>query len=125
MANQPDREALRNSLLKARELKRVPVTIAGQKLELVQMTLRDLVDSSDTDDVEGVEVDTATQIARQIVRSACIPGTTTRVFNVEDAELIAQWPYNEELTDVQQAIAGLMGVGDAAETLKGNPTDEQ
>ncbi len=115
------REQMRDKLLgHAPKPERISLKLFGTDLDLVQSTLGSILDIQDMP--TGKE-----RAAFMIIQYACMPGTSERVFEEADQEVILNWPFGEDLTEVQEAIAELTGIdiSDATEDLRKDPLKEQ
>lgn len=115
------RDSLRASLLgNAPKPLRKELMLFGKTIELQQPTLGAILDSQAVEDMKMRAVD-------MIIQFAYVPGTNERIFEPADYDTIVDWPFGEELVDVQMAIAELTGVDieDAEEVLQQDPLEEQ
>ena len=114
------RDELRAGLIgKKHEVKSELVMLFGMEIELRQPTLRGILDVRSEDNVE-------TRTTDVFINYAYVPGTNDRVFEDTDRDAILNWPFTEELTDIQMIIARLTGVdlGPAEEDLKTDPLED-
>ena len=88
------------------------IEVFGVELELRQPTLAAIMQTRD-------ETDTAQRAVGMIIEYAFVPGTDEHVFEDTDAEFILRWPFGEDLTKINAAIAELTGIdiGAAEEAL--------
>ena len=115
------RQELRNKLLgHAPKPMRKELTLFGQIIELQQPTLRAILAAQDIVDTKERSID-------MIIGYSYVPGTDEHIFEAGDKEMILNWPFNNELIDIQLAIAELTGVdvGKAEEILTKDPLDVQ
>jgi len=115
------RQQIRDQLLgHAPKPKRTPITLFGIKIELQQPTLRAILD------VQEVE-DTKERSTGMIIDYAYVPGSNEKIFEPADREVILNWPFNNELVELQVAIAKLTGIDieEAEKVLKAAPLGEQ
>lgn len=98
------RDELRSAIFssKSKERKRVPAKIGGMDIELVEPTVSDLLEKSNTED-------NASALIQSIIKLAHVPGTNERVFEEGDAAALKTLPYNEELQHLVNQITVLMG----------------
>ena len=96
------------------------VSLFGVEIELRQPTLATILDSRD----EGDEKKRITEV---FIKYSYVPGTDELIFEDTDSEIILNWPFGEDLIEVQKTIAELTGVdlGEIEEELKENPLDGQ
>jgi len=115
------RQQIRDKLLgHAPKPNRVKLTLFGTDIELMQPTLRAILDVQEV-------ADTKERSTGMIIDYACVPGTDERIFEPADKEMILGWPFTDEIVDMQMAIAKLTGVDieEAEKILRGSPLDEQ
>ncbi len=115
------REQMRDRLLgHAPKPERISLKLFGTDLDLVQSTLGSILDMQDMPTGKD-------RAAYMIIHYACVPGTSDRVFEDADQEMILKWPFGEDLNKVQEAIAELTGINieDAMEDLRKDPLKEQ
>lgn len=95
------------------------VSLFGTEIELRQPSLGAILDSRDTDDEK-------TRTADVFIRYAYVPGSNERIFENGDRAVILDWPFNDDLIEVQRVIAQLTGVDISAaeEELKADPLEE-
>lgn len=95
------------------------VPLFGMSIELHQPTLRSILDN------QGIE-DTKQRGTKMIIEYSYIPGTNERIFDDADREMILNWPFTNELIDLQMSIAELTGVDttDAEKDLLADPLSE-
>jgi len=118
--NPMTRDQIRAALIgKKHAPKREAVTLFGVAVELQQPTLASILDARD-------DADEKTRTADVFIRYAYVPGTDERVFEDGDRDVILNWPFNEELIQVQRVIAKLTGVdiATAEEGLMGDPLED-
>ncbi len=117
----PSRDELRTQLLgnMKDKVKTKRLTIFGTDIELRQPTLGAIMEAQALEDPKK-------QAALMIIRYACIPATTTLIFEEGDEESILEWPYGDDLRKLQGAIVELSGVNIDLATgeLRENPLDE-
>ena len=98
------RSELRDRLLgHAPKPRRTPITLFGQEIELQQPTLRAILEAQNIDDMK-------LRSTGMIIEYAYVPGTNERIFEPADREMILNWPFNNELVELQMAIAELTGI---------------
>jgi len=95
------------------------VTLFGTEIELRQPTLGTILDARAEDDEK-------TRTANVFIDYAYVPGTDERVFEDTDRDTILNWPFNEDLVEVQVVIAKLTGVdlADIMEEIEGDPLED-
>ena len=114
------RKALRDKLIGNKHIPaREVVTLFGCEIELRQPTLASILQSREEDDEQR-------RITDVFINYAYVPGTDEHVFEDGDRDVILNWPFTEELVQVQLVIAKLTGVdlGNAEEAIKEDPLDE-
>jgi len=114
------RDEIRAQLIGTRhEAKRERVTLFGVEVDLRQPTLASILDAREEDDER-------TRTTDVFLNYAFVPGTDERVFEEGDRDAILNWPFTEELMEVQIVIARLTGIdlADAEEVLNTDPLDE-
>ncbi len=110
----PTRQELRDALIGSTPKGKTKVIeVFGVEIELRQPTLAAIMKARETGD-------TAQRAAEMIIEFAYVPGTSTHVFEDTDRDRILLWPFGEDLTRLNAAIAELSGVNidDAEEDLK-------
>lgn len=115
------RKQMRDQLLgHAPKPVRKALILWGIEVDFVQPTLEAILKGQAELSVKDRSID-------MIIGYACVPGTDERVFEEADKELIMTWPFNEDVMNMQIAIADLTGVniGAAEEDLKTDPLDKQ
>lgn len=108
------RDQLRAALIgKKHKPQRAKVTLFGVELEFQQPTLRSIISARD-------EEDELVRTADVFIQYAYVPDTDERVFEEGDRDVILNWPFTDELIEVQLLIAKLTGIdiSDAEEELK-------
>lgn len=95
------------------------VTLFGHEVELRQPTLASILKSREEDDERKRTTDV-------FLNYAYVPGTDELLFEEGDRETILNWPFTDELLEVQLVIAKLTGIdlSDAEEGIKADPLDE-
>lgn len=114
------RDQLRAELIgKKHKPERQTVVLFGQEVELQQPTLASILEAREN-------ADEKTRVADVFIKYAYVPGSEERVFEEGDRDVILNWPFGEELIEVQRVIAKLTGVdiADAEEGLIGDPLGE-
>ena len=94
------------------------VTLFGVEIELRQPTLATILEARGEDDEK-------TRTTDVFINYSYVPGTDEKVFEDTDRETILNWPFNEDLIEVQVVIAKLTGVdlADIEEEIEGDPLD--
>ena len=116
----PTRDEIRKAIIGDRhEPKKELVMLFGMEIELRQPTLASILASREEDDEQR-------RITDVFINYAYVPGTDEHVFEDGDRDVILNWPFTEELVEVQLVIAKLTGVdlGDAEEAIKSDPLEE-
>ena len=83
------------------------VDVFGCTIELRQPTLAAIMKTREV-------ADTAQRAVDMIIEYAYVPGTDEHVFEDTDSEFILRWPFGEDLTKINAAIAELTGIDIAA-----------
>lgn len=115
------RDDLRAGLLGKAPAPRTKIMpLFGMEIELRQPTLSAILDAQDI-------VDTKIRTANMIIEYAYVPGTGEQIFDMADQDVILNWPFGEELVNIQVAIAELSGVDitGAEDELADNPLDKR
>lgn len=110
----PTRQELRDALIGSTPKgKSKVIEVFGVEIELKQPNLAAIMKARETGD-------TAQRAAEMIIEFAFVPGTNTHVFEDTDRDRILLWPFGEDLTRLNSAIAELTGVNvvEAEEDLK-------
>ncbi len=110
----PTRQELRDALIGSTPKgKSKLVEVFGVEIELKQPNLAAIMRARETGD-------TAQRAAEMIIEFAFVPGTNTHVFEDTDRDRILLWPFGEDLSRLNGAIAELTGVNieGAEEDLK-------
>ncbi len=112
----PTRDEIRAALLGPKLAKSVDITIFDIPIELRQPSFASIMRARD-------ESDTPKRAADMIVNYAYVPGTDEKVFTEEDIDKILEWPFGDDLTRLNTAIAELTGidVSGEEELLKEDP----
>ena len=114
------RDQLRANLIGLKHKpKREIVTLFGCKVELRQPTLAAILNAREEESEQKRTTDV-------FLNYAFVPGTDEKVFEEGDRDVILNWPFTEELVEVQMVIARLTGIdlGIAEEELKADPLEE-
>jgi hypothetical protein len=117
---QATRNELRAALVgKKHKPKSEVVSLFGTEVELRQPTLAAILRSREEDDERKRTTDV-------FLNYAYVPGTDELIFEEGDRDVILNWPFTEELFQVQMVIAKLTGVdiSGAMEELKADPLPE-
>ena len=96
------------------------MTLFDTPIELQQPTLRAILDA------QGV-TDAKERAVSMIIEYAYVPGTDELIFEAADQEMILGWPFNDDLLNIQLAVAELTGIDiEAVEAeLAEDPLDGQ
>jgi len=112
MANKTARDVLRSKLLGGGHgPKKELITLFGEEIELHQPTLGAILSAQSFNDIKA-------QSINMIIEYAYVPGTDERVFEAGDADVIANWPFGDDLVKLQTTIAKLTGVDTSKEEEK-------
>jgi len=114
------RDQLRAALIgKKHTVKSELVNLFGVEVELRQPTLSGILDVRAEDDVEKRTTDV-------FINYAYVPGTDEKIFEDTDRAAILNWPFTEDLIEIQMIIARLTGVDISAaeEDLKLDPLED-
>jgi len=115
------RQQMRDALLGQRHKPKTKrITLFGIDVELQQASLGSILDVKITDDSKVSAIN-------MIIKYACVPGTSERVFEAADRDMIEAWPFGDDVMALQDAIAELTGVDieGAEQELKSSPLEEQ
>jgi hypothetical protein len=95
------------------------VQLFGVEIELRQPTLSSILKSREEDDERKRTTDV-------FLNYAYVPGTDELIFEEGDRDTILNWPFSEELFQIQMIIAKLTGVdiGTAMEDIQTDPLPE-
>ena len=116
-----DRQAIRDQLLgHAPKPKTKIMTLFGVDIELRQPTLGGILESQELESGKA-------RATSMIIGYAYVPGTHELIFEDADNDMILNWPFDDDLTQIQLAIAELTGVdiAEAEEVLRGNPLSKR
>ena len=111
------RDQLRAALIgKKHKGKTEVVTLFGCEVELRQPTLATILEAREEDDEKIRTTDV-------FINYAYVPGTDERIFEDTDRQRILEWPFSEDLIEVQVTIARLTGVdlANAEVEIKSDP----
>ena len=114
------RDQVRAQLIgKKHKPKSTLITLFGVEVELRQPTLAAILNAREEESEQKRTTDV-------FLNYAFVPGTDEKVFEEGDRDTILNWPFTEELVEVQIAIARLTGIdlGVAEEELKADPLEE-
>lgn len=111
------RDQLRAALIGKKHAGRTEiVTLFGCEVELRQPTLKTILEAREEDDEKKRTTDV-------FINYAYVPGTDERIFEDTDRQRILEWPFSDDLIEVQMTIARLTGVdlATAEAEIKGDP----
>ena len=115
------RDEIRTRLLSGykSEIKSERLTVFGTEIELRQPTLGSILQAQDDQDPRRRSV-------LLLIQYACVPDTDERIFEEGDAETLLNWPFGEDLINLQTAISRLSGldVAEAREELETVPLED-
>jgi hypothetical protein len=97
------RDDIRSKIFSPKKLKSKVVNFFGTEIEIRQSRLSDIVSAAAKEDREGAVID-------QLIDSAYIPGTDTKVFDDADRDSLLQLPFGNDFMAVNQAILELTQV---------------
>ena len=111
------RDKLRASLLSSKTVTSIPVVFFGEKIELRQPRLEDVLAVQNNEDREVAVIET-------LINYAYVPGTEERVFEDGDKDTLKKMPFGADFIRVSQALETLTEVNflDKSDTSKGDPT---
>jgi len=97
------------------------VTLFGVEIEFRQPTLGAILDARE-------DADEKTRTTDVFIKYAYVPGTQELVFEDTDRQTILEWPFNDDLIEVQKVVAKLTGIDlsdilAAEEELAENPLE--
>ena len=111
------RDEIRAALVgKRHEGKTRPITLFGVDVELRQPTFKSIMEARTEDDQGRRAVD-------MIIKYAYVPGTDERIFEEGDVPMIEEWPFGEDLVNLQNAIVEMTGIDLAVEEAAEELTD--
>jgi hypothetical protein len=100
----PTRDSIRAAILGTEHKpKSKVVDFFGQKIELRQGTLGDILEARESEDRQGA-------VIRVLTERAFIPGTDTQVFEETDAEVLKKLPFGPDFIRVSNALEELTDV---------------
>lgn len=101
-----DRDSIRARILKRRVSTREVIDFFGDKIEMRQPTLADILKiraASEDGDQNAAVINT-------LVEYAYIPGTETKIFEIGDAEALLQQPFGDDFVRVTEALGRLTSI---------------
>ncbi len=119
-ATQLTRDQLRDALLgTAPKPESRLIEMFGVEIELRQPNLGAIMKARETSDETTRAVD-------MIIEYAFVPGTDEHVFDIADRDIIKNWPFGKDLTNLNTVIAELTGIDieAATEDLRADPLGE-
>lgn len=109
------RDELRAKLLATKRPKTIPVEFFGEKIELRQPTLGDILRARDNTDTKSAVVDI-------LVSYAYIPGTDEKIFESGDGDALLEMPFGGDFIAVTKALETLTAVNFLAAGQSSAPT---
>jgi hypothetical protein len=99
------RESIRQKLLSSSNAKPKSkvISLFGVDVEVRQPTLRAMME------FKAIE-ENDVRVTTVIIRYCYVPGTQELVFEESDADMILEWPFGEDITRLNAAVAELTGV---------------
>lgn len=97
-----NRDTLRSKLLATKKPKTTEVDLFGEKIELRQPTLKQLMKMQ-------TENNSQNAVVQILIAQSVVPGTDEPVFDKEDEESLMSWPVGEWLENLTNAINELSG----------------
>lgn len=99
----PTRDEVRAAIFASKKLARKTITFFGQKIEVQQPTLNDIMSAQTSDDRNQAVID-------QLVKYSFLPGTNTRVFEDMDADAFKGMPFTNDFIEVSKALEALSNI---------------
>jgi hypothetical protein len=97
------RDRIRANTLSTKKAKRIEIEFFGEKIEIVQPKLGDIVKARDEENREAAVIET-------LINNAVVPGTDTRVFEDADAATLREMPFGADFLRVSKAFEELTEV---------------
>lgn len=97
------RDKIRAEVFKSKEVKRLVVEFFGQKIELRQPMLGDILGAQDNEDRQSAVIET-------LIKYAYAPGTDVRLFEDTDADQFKVMPFGADFIRVSKALEELTEV---------------
>jgi hypothetical protein len=99
------RDTLRAKLLdsKVTDSKVVSITLFDQAVDVRQPSVKDVLAVREMEDPVA-------RALHMIIRYVCVPGTKELVFEEGDVPILMEWPFGEDLSKLNKAIAELTGL---------------
>jgi len=113
------RDMMRSELLGVHHGPKVKsIKLFGMDVDLVQPSIRHVLNRPASENM-----DAATSTIRMVIEYACMPDTHTRIFEEADLDTMLEWPWGEDLMEVNAALAELSGIKIkmAEEVIKTDP----
>src|SRR5712691_7039361 len=98
-----ERDALRGKLLQTRQPLAKEITFFGEKIELRQMLLSDVMKAKDAPDDQN-------RLVRILIDYAFVPGTDEKVFEEGDVEALLAQPFGQDFVDLSNALTELTSI---------------
>ncbi len=100
----PTRDELRAAIMSSENTKRkrYPLSFFGQEIELIQPSLGNIQKYMDA-------ANSGIKLTDVLIDYAVIPGTDERIFEQADEASLKQLPFNDDLAQLSNLMAQLMG----------------
>jgi len=99
----PDRNAIRAAIFASKKPMSKEVLFFGQKIELRQPILEDILTAQSGEDRKSAIVDT-------LVKYAFVPGTDEHIFEDADGDAIMKLPFGQDMVNITNALEDLTTV---------------
>lgn len=99
----PTRDQIRSKIFASKKLARKEIIFFGQKIEIQQPTLEDIMTAQVSEDRDQA-------VINQLVKYSFVPGTNDRVFEDTDAESFKHMPFTNDFVAVSKALEALSEV---------------
>lgn len=111
------RKELRDAIFTGSKPKSETLVFFGGKIELRQIPMREVMEiqnmsqqEQETAPIPGAKPNAAGSTVQFLIRGAYIPETNFKVFDEADAEVLAEMPFGEDWSRVEQALSRLTGI---------------
>lgn len=110
------RDAIRSAVLGLKAERR-SVRIAGMNVEVQQPTVGEILSVKNEDDNSDAMI-------RMIIDHVYVPGTSEKVFELADRDILKSLPFTDDFTRLSVAISGMTGINieEGEADLRKNPT---